>query len=145
MTVTTEIPKASFRIDMLWNDSRYRSTFLQIIALIVVMLTVLYLLNNVVNNLAALGKEFSFGFMANPASYDINQRLIDYTLQSSHSTAAVVGILNTLLVALLGCITATVLGVIAGVLRRAVHRWICRVCSGSGDEAGEDAPEHRVC
>jgi len=123
MTVTTEIPKASFRFDMLWNDSRYRSTFLQIVALILVMLTVLYLFNNVVTNLAALGKEFSFGFMANPSSYDINQRLIDYTLQSSHSTAAVVGILNTLLVAVMGCITATILGVLAGVLRLSKN-WI---------------------
>jgi len=123
MTVTTETARTAFRIDMLWNDSRFRSTFLQIIALIIVILAVLWLVDNVVRNLAALGKEFSFGFMSAPSSYDINQRLIDYTSRSSHSTAAVVGILNTLLVAVMGCLLATILGVLAGVLRLS-HNWI---------------------
>ncbi|MHA1108044.1 MAG: amino acid ABC transporter permease [Alphaproteobacteria bacterium] len=123
MSVTTEPGRASFRIDMLWTDSRYRSTFLQIIALIGVMLVIFYLVSNVAANLAALGKEFSFGFMAGPSSYDINQRLIDYTSRSSHSTAAVVGLLNTLLIAVMGCILATLLGVTAGVLRLS-NNWI---------------------
>jgi general L-amino acid transport system permease protein len=123
MSVITEPRQASFRIDMLWNDSRYRSIFLQIIALIAVMLGVLYLVDNVAQNLAAIGKGFGFGFMSAPSSYDINQRLIDYTSRSSHSTAAVVGLLNTLLVAVLGCILATLLGVTAGVLRLS-HNWI---------------------
>jgi len=123
MSVTTEPRRASFRIDMLWTDSRYRSTFLQIIALIAVMLVVFWLVNNVAQNLANLGKEFGFGFMSTPSSYDINQRLIDYTSRSSHSTAAVVGLLNTLLVAVLGCILATFLGVTAGVLRLS-NNWI---------------------
>ncbi len=123
MSVTTDTPKASFRIDMLWTDSRYRSTFLQILALIGVMLVIFYLVNNVAQNLAALGKDFSFGFMSGPSSYDINQRLIDYTSRSSHSTAAVVGLLNTLLIAVMGCILATFLGVTAGVLRLS-NNWI---------------------
>jgi general L-amino acid transport system permease protein len=123
MTVTTEAPKVSFRIDMLWTDSRYRSTFLQIIALFVVLMAGYFLVNNVTENLAALGKEFSFGFMSGPSSYDINQRLIEYTSRSSHSTAAVVGLLNTLLIAVMGCILATFLGVTAGVLRLS-NNWI---------------------
>ena len=123
MSVTTEPRQASFRIDMLWTDSRYRSTFLQIIALIAVMLAAFWLVNNVAQNLANLGKDFGFGFMTTPSSYDINQRLIDYTSRSSHSTAAVVGLLNTLLVAVLGCILATFLGVTAGVLRLSKN-WI---------------------
>ena len=123
MSVTTEPRQALFRIDMLWTDSRYRSTFLQTIALIGVMLVIFYLVNNVAQNLANLGKEFGFGFMSGPSSYDINQRLIEYTSRSSHSTAAVVGLLNTLLVAVMGCILATFLGVTAGVLRLS-HNWI---------------------
>jgi general L-amino acid transport system permease protein len=108
---------------MLWNDSRYRSTFIQIIALIVVILGVMYLFQNVVANLAALGKTFGFEFMTQPAGYDINQRLIDYTSRSTHSTASIVGILNTLIVALVGCILATIIGVIAGVARLSKN-WI---------------------
>ena len=61
---------------MLWNDSRYRSTFLQIIALFAVLGLLLLLVDNVRDNLAALGKEFGFSFMAQPSSYDINQQPI---------------------------------------------------------------------
>ena len=81
------------------------------------MLFVGWLVDNVINNLAALGKEFSFSFLWDPASYDINQRLIEYNSRSPHWRAALVGILNTLLIAFLGCILATILGVMIGVAR----------------------------
>ena len=139
MVDMTSAPQPVFRIDMLWNDSRYRSTFLQTIALIVVMLSVLWLVNNVIQNLAALGKEFSFSFMTSPSSYDINQRLIDYTSRSSHATASVVGILNTLLVAVLGCILATIIGVFAGVLRLS-QNWIVSRLMTVYIEVGRNVP-----
>jgi general L-amino acid transport system permease protein len=129
MTAITDPPKAEFRIGMLLSDTRYRSLTIQIIALILVMLGVAYLVNNVIQNLAALGKDFDFGFLADPASYDINQRLIEYSSRSSHATAAVVGMLNTLLVAIMGCALATVIGVIAGVLRLSKNWIIGRLMS----------------
>ncbi len=117
MTAISDAPRADFRLGMLWTDTRYRSLTIQIVALILVMLGASYLVSNVIANLAALGKTFSFSFMSEPASYDINQRLIDYNSRSSHATAAVVGMLNTLLLAIMGCATATIIGVVAGVLR----------------------------
>jgi general L-amino acid transport system permease protein len=82
-----------------------------------------WLANNTVQNLAALGKDFNFASWQ-PAGYDINQRLIEYdSNESTHGRAALVGILNTLLVAFLGCIVATVLGVFAGVLRLS-NNWL---------------------
>ena len=110
-------PEASFRIEMLWTDARYRSLFLQIIAFILLMLAVGWLVNNTIQNLGRLGKDFNFGFLFAEANYDINQRLIDYDSQSPNWQAALVGILNTLLVAAMGCVACTVIGVIAGVLR----------------------------
>ena len=125
MSVTTVPPKESFRIDMLWNDSRYRSSFLQIIALIGVLIALLYLVNNIQVNLAKLGKEFSFGFMTTPSSYDINQQPIDYSSRDSHARASVIGMLNTLIVAVVGCFLATIIGVLAGVARLSKN-WIIR-------------------
>ena len=115
--VATAPPIESFRLSMLINDKRYRSYTLQVITMILVMLVVAWLVDNVLQNFMRLGKEFSFSFLFQPASYDINQRLIEYTSRSPHWRAAVVGILNTLLVAFLGCILATIIGVIVGVLR----------------------------
>lgn len=117
MTAVSGPPRETFRIDMLWTDARYRSSFLQIIAFILLMLAVGWLVNNTIQNLADLGKDFNFGFLVETASYDINQKLIAYSSQSPHWKAALVGILNTLLVAFMGCVTCTLIGVVAGVLR----------------------------
>jgi general L-amino acid transport system permease protein len=110
-------PEQQFRLGMLWTDTRYRSVTIQIVALFAVFLAGYALVGNVIDNLAALGKEFGFSFMSQPASYDINQTLIDYNSRDSHSRAAVVGMLNTLLVAFSGCVLATIIGVLAGVGR----------------------------
>ena len=112
-----------FRLSQLLYDKRYRSTTIQVIVFILLMLSFWWLIDNVVNNLAALGKPIQFRFLFEPSSYDINQRLIEYSSRDTHLRAALVGLLNTLLVAALGCITATVLGVIIGVLRLS-NNWL---------------------
>lgn len=117
MTVMTDPPKESFRLSMLIYDTRYRSITIQVVALIGFIAFFGWLIWNTSNNLAALGKEPSFRFLWEPAGYDINQRLLDYNSQSPHIRAAVIGVLNTLVIAVLGCITATVIGVLVGVLR----------------------------
>ncbi|MCW1950603.1 MAG: ABC transporter permease subunit [Octadecabacter sp.] len=117
MSTADVAPKAGFRLSQLIYDTRYRSITIQVIAMILVVLGLYWLVNNTIQNLSALGKDFNFGFLHQPAGYDINQRLIEYTSQSSHFSAAIVGILNTLLVAFLGCILATIVGVFVGVLR----------------------------
>ncbi|PJK29590.1 amino acid ABC transporter permease [Minwuia thermotolerans] len=127
MSVSADRPEEGFRFSQLIYDTRYRSYTIQIFALIVIMLAFAWLLNNAVVNLERLGKTFEFGFLWETASYDINQRLIDYDSTSTHGRAALVGILNTLLVAVLGCITATVVGVIAGVLRLSKNWLIARL------------------
>lgn len=123
MTTLTDPPKTGFQLSQLIYDTRYRSMTIQVIASILIMLGLVYLVNNVVVNLAAADKDIDFGFLGNPAGYDINQRLIEYNSQDTHGRAALVGILNTLLVAFLGCILATVLGVLVGVLRLSKN-WI---------------------
>ncbi|MEO1472103.1 MAG: ABC transporter permease subunit, partial [Pseudomonadota bacterium] len=115
----------AFRIDMLWNDSRYRSGFIQVVALLITVTLVWLVVNNVLANLAALGKEFGFSFMTQPAGYDINQRPIEYDSRDSHARAAVVGIMNTLLVAVVGCFLATIIGVLAGIARLSKN-WMLR-------------------
>jgi general L-amino acid transport system permease protein len=125
MTISTEPQKPAFRLSMLFNDTRYRSYTFQFIALVVLVGLLGYLASNLVQNLRAAGLNISFNFLGDPAGYDINQRLVEYDNQMSHMRASIVGILNTLLVAFLACISATVLGVIAGVLRLS-QNWLVR-------------------
>jgi len=123
MTTMTDPPEEQFRLSMLLNDTRYRSYTFQAIALILVIIAASYLANNLVRNLEAAGLNISFAFLGEPAGYDINQRPISYDNQDTHLRAATVGVLNTLIVAFLGCITATILGVFAGVLRLS-NNWL---------------------
>lgn len=123
MATLTDPPQQSFQLSQLIYDTRYRSTTIQVVAFILIMAGIWWLGNNVVTNLAARGKDFDFGFLGSRAGYDINQMLVEYSNDSTHARAALVGILNTLLVAFLGCVAATIIGVTAGVLRLSKN-WI---------------------
>ena len=125
MSTISDPPSGSFQLSMLINDTRYRSYTFQFIALILLIMAFAYLGYNLLANLRAAGLNISYNFLGDPAGYDINQTLIDYTSQSTHWRAALVGVLNTLLVAVLGCITATVIGVFVGVLRLS-NNWLVR-------------------
>mgnify|MGYP003676459828 FL=1 len=123
MTMTSESKGSSFRLSMLIYDTRYRSITIQIFFLLLFMLGLYWLISNTANNLEQLGKPISFDFLGARAGYDINQRLIDYTNDSTHLTAWMVGLLNTIVLAIAACITATLIGVTAGVLRLSKN-WI---------------------
>ncbi|WP_225027825.1 amino acid ABC transporter permease [Xinfangfangia pollutisoli] len=123
MALASDVPKDSFRLSMLIYDTRYRSITIQVFVLLLVGLFLAWLLQNTAANLAARGKEFNFGFLWQRAGYDIGQQLIPYTNDSTHFRALLVGLLNTLAVAVLGCILATVLGVLVGVLRLS-NNWL---------------------
>jgi general L-amino acid transport system permease protein len=129
MSTMTEAPGQGFRLSQLIYDTRYRSMTIQVVAMILMMLGFSWLVSNTVQNLQALGKDFNFGFLTQPAGYDINQRLIAYDSQSTHGRAAMVGILNTILIAILGCVLATILGVIAGVLRLSKNWLVAKLMS----------------
>ena len=123
MVAVPDVRKGGFRPSMLIYDTRYRSITLQVIFLIIIVAAGWWLVANTVSNLKALGKDFSFGFLTVRSGYDINQRLIEYSSDSTHARAFLVGLLNTLLVGFIACITATIVGVLAGVLRLSKN-WI---------------------
>jgi len=100
-----------------WYDKETRSVIVQIIAAALILSFFAYIINNAVVNLAAIGKDINFGFLGQNSSYDINQHLIEYSSTSSHFTAMIVGLINTLLVAVAGIILATILGFVLGVMR----------------------------
>ena len=121
---TSELARRDkFQFSMLLNDKRYRSYTFQFFALFILICAMAYLGKNLLENLAAAGLNISYSFLGEPSGYDINQRLIEYNSQSPHLRASIVGVLNTLLVAFLGCIAATFFGVTAGILRLS-NNWI---------------------
>lgn len=127
MSAVTDPPTKGFRPSMLINDTRYRGLTFQFIALVLLIFGIGYLISNLLSNLAAAGLDISYGFLTETSGYDISQKLIPYTSQSTHLRAAVVGLLNTLLVSALACVTATIFGVIAGILRLSKNWLVSRL------------------
>lgn len=119
MTTTTATADVDNRsaIAKLWTNREARSVIIQILTMALLIGFFAFIISNAVANLAAVGKTFSYDFLGEPASYDINQSLIPYTSRDTHFRAGLVGLLNTGLVAVCGIILATVVGFILGVLR----------------------------
>ncbi len=139
MTTLSDPPQSAFKPSMLLNDTRYRGYTFQFIALVCVAALFAYLGSNLVQNLREAGLSISFSFLREPANYDINQALIEYNNQMDHWRAALVGVLNTLLVSFLACITATVIGVFAGVARLS-QNWLVRKLMSAYVEAFRNVP-----
>ena len=98
-------------------DKETRSVAIQVLTLALLFAFFFYIVRNAIINLETIGKGYSFKFLWDASNYDINQTLIDYDSRSPHWRATIVGILNTLLVAVTGVIIATIVGFVLGVLR----------------------------
>jgi general L-amino acid transport system permease protein len=88
-------------------------------ALLVIAVVVLgwWLYNNMIANMAARGLQFGFGFLDRSAGIPIGEHVISYTPADTYQRALLVGLLNTLRVAIAGIAIATVLGVLLGIAR----------------------------
>ena len=104
-------------INQVWRNEKSREILIQVVVLILLGWFLMWLADNVSQNFKTLGKDLSFEFLTIPAGYDINQYLIPYNNRDTHLRAAIVGLLNTGLVAVCGIIIATFFGLILGVLR----------------------------
>lgn len=68
-------------------------------------------------NMARVGITPGFAFLSRPTNFEIGETLIAYSSSSSFARAILVGLLNTMVVSIVGCLLATVLGVALGVAR----------------------------
>lgn len=123
MATIPDASRGGFRPGMLIYDTRYRSLTIQVAFLFLFMAGAAWLVDNTIENLRTLGKDFNYGFLGVRSGYDINQRFIEYSSNSTHARALLVGLLNTLFLAFIACVLATVIGVVAGVLRLS-RNWI---------------------
>ena len=89
----------------------------QLATLLVVVLIFGFFTFNAQVNMDNRGIEFGYGFLSQESSFDVQFSLIEYDGSHSYARAYLVGLLNTLLVAFIGIIFATIIGVIVGIAR----------------------------
>jgi general L-amino acid transport system permease protein len=117
-----------------WRDERILAVLSQVIVVALVAGLLYFLYSNL---MAALRVRFtnpiSFDFWGQTAGFDIKEFLIPYDRASSYGRAFMVGLLNTLIVAIFGVIFATILGIFIGVLRLSRNFLVNRIAGAYVD------------
>jgi general L-amino acid transport system permease protein len=108
-----------------WNNPAVRGALYQLVLVGGVVALGGFLVHNTLENLARQGIATGFAFLEREAAFQIGERLIDYSPASSYGRAFLVGLLNTLLVAALGIVLATILGTLVGIARLSTN-WLIR-------------------
>lgn len=112
-----------------WNNPRLRSFAVQLLVLTLVGAFVWVVVDNTITNLQRLNIASGFGFLENPAGFGIALTLVEYSEQSCYGRALLVGFLNTLLVAVIGIIVATIIGFTLGVARLSSNWLVAKIAT----------------
>ncbi|MGK4475748.1 amino acid ABC transporter permease [Aeromonas molluscorum] len=112
-----------------WYDAKVRALIFQCLAVAAVLGFLFYIINNALTNLEARGITTGFGFLGNTAGFGILQSLIPYDETDTFGRTFVVGLLNTLLISVLGIILATLLGFVIGVARLSKNWLVSRIAT----------------
>ena len=126
-------------IKLSWSDERVRGIFWQVVVVGIVVSIVWWLWSNTVHNLEVRRIATGFGFLGREAGLPIAESLIDYNPTNSYLRALIVGLLNTLKVAVVGIILATVFGTLIGIARLSKN-WVLRTLSATYVEVIRDLP-----
>lgn len=116
-------------IKAFWRDIRFLQILAQVIFIIALVFAAGLLYNNVTANLARQGLTVGYGFMKNPASFDISETYIPYEASDTYQRALLVGLVNTLVVSIIGIVFATIVGVLAGVARLSSNWLVSKIAA----------------
>ena len=125
MTARAAPPKTR---DWSLRSRAMRAILYQVLALGLIALGVWFLAHNTLENMRVRGIQSGFDFLSGPAGFDIGELLIPYESIDPYWKAFLVGVLNTLRVAIVGIVLTTLLGTLIGVGRfsnNAIVRGLC--------------------
>ena len=114
----------------LYNNPKVRSAAWQLVILVALVWFGYEFALNAKANLESQGIASGFGFLRNTAGFGVNQSLVAYSETDSYARVFLVGLLNTLLVAGLGIVLATVLGFVVGIARLSPNWLVARLGGG---------------
>lgn len=109
-------------------DPKVRGIFYQVLTVALVALFVWTITQNTIHNLQKANIASGFGFLDGRAGFDIGQSLIEYSSDSTYGRALLVGLLNTIQVAVAGIITASIVGFLVGLGRLSQNWLIAKIC-----------------
>jgi len=127
--VSIQIERAPPRV-AIYNRPKIRAVFYQLVLLAALLWLGFEFALNAKANLDAKKITSGFGFLDNTAGFGINQSLIAYNEADTYARVFFVGLLNTLLVAAIGIVLATILGFLVGLARLSRNWLVARLAGG---------------
>ncbi|RUM36397.1 MAG: amino acid ABC transporter permease, partial [Desulfobulbus sp.] len=112
-----------------WNNAHNRAIMFQVLLAAGVVLFFFYIGKNALHNLEQRGITTGFNFLKQKAGFGIIQHLIPYDESNTYGRTFIVGLLNTILVSVLGIICATILGFLVGVSRLSSNWLISKIAA----------------
>ena len=112
-----------FTTNPFWRDERVLRAVAQIVSAVLVLAAIAWMVLNLLEAADRRGLTLGFGFIDDPAEFPISESLIPYDPSKTFGLAFLVGVLNTLKVAVIGVVLATILGTIVG-LARLSSNWL---------------------
>ena len=136
MTPSAPPPKArSFS----WRSKSFRNLVYQLIAVALVIALCAYLMHNTLQNMRLRGIQSGFDFITQPAGFSIGESVVPFDSAESYGKAFLVGLSNTLRVAIIGVVLATLLGTLVGIGRLS-HNFLLRTLCGAYVEVFRNVP-----
>ena len=130
--ILSQVKNLTFR-EMLYNNE-VRAFFFQVATFLLISGLFYTIIGNLFDNIEARGIHTGFSFLKNRAGFDIlpflGNYLQDYTPESSNLTVFYVGLINTLIVAFVGIIVTTFLGLFIGIARLSNNYLIAKLAGG---------------
>ena len=127
MNVRTDIIKPPKQD--IFKSGKFRSIVVQIIVMVLVVGSIGWIVNNAATNMKANGISHGFAFLWETSFFDIGYLpFIEHTASHTYFNAFLVGLLNTILVAVLGIFLATIIGFLVGVGRLSNNWLVARFC-----------------
>ena len=112
----------------IFSDQKFRGILYQTLVVGLFAIGIYFVVTNTAYNLEKRNIATGFSFLNNPAGFDISfSPFLDFKSTDTHLKVYFVGVLNTLLVSITGCIAATILGFIVGIIRLSSNWLLSRV------------------
>ena len=112
-----------------WTRSRIRASFVQVGFVALVGLVVYFLLSNTMENLSRQGIASGFGFLDQRAGFDVSIRFLAFDRNDTYLRAFWTAVVNTLVLAALGILLATIIGFLLGLARVSPNWLISRLAT----------------
>ena len=130
--ILSQVKNLTFR-EILYNNE-VRAFFFQVATFLLIFGLFYTIIGNLFDNIEARGIHTGFSFLKNRAGFDIlpflGNYLQEYTPESSNLTVFYVGLINTLVVALVGIIVTTFLGLFIGIARLSNNYLVAKLAGG---------------